>query len=219
MSTADARNTLKASAGNLLAAITVGTVPPGAGTVAALAGALAAALAEVSAASGETGDAHAGHEARNHLARRLRNARRMFQALMSEDIDAFNLCRSASVEAGAPQSGSEAELAQAAAINVLRETAKLSLALLEDLRALSASCARRLMSGLQAAAALTAATVRICQYGVWERVDSLPDREAAQQLSVGSHADTQRAMVLLHAIEDAAARRAGSPAARQRPTA
>ena len=98
------------------------------------------------------------------------------------------------------------QLALAAAIDVPREMAKLTLACMDDLREFVDKCNPYLISDLTAAAALGAAVVRLCDYNVAVNTPQLDDKQAGSDVRAGSLADLKRAENTLRDIERTAGR-------------
>lgn len=181
------------------------TPTPGGGSVAGVVGGLAAALGEMALAFTRGKKKFAEHEPfYAHLAQRLAKARGMFQDLVADDVAAYGLYQDAARrEDGADKAGA-VQLALAAAIDVPRQASKLALALMEDLLALAPRCNPYLISDLTAAAALAAATVRLCDYNVRVNVPQVADKAAAEDIRSGSAADLAAAEKLLARVEETA---------------
>jgi len=186
-------------------AATAAKVPtPGGGSVAGVVGALAVALGEMSLNFTRGKKKFAEHEAfGEHLARRLANARQMFQDLVTDDVAAYRLYRETAGQEDGDQKDEAMQVAVAAAINVPREATKLALALLGDLEALADKCSKWLVSDLVAAAALAVAAVRLSDYNVRINVPQVADAAQAAEIRQGSAADLARAVALHVTIEQA----------------
>ena len=189
----------------LLAATAAKTPTPGGGSIAAVVGALGAALGEMALNFTRGKKKYAEHAAyHEHLAERLARARGMFDALVADDMAAFALYQSASRLDDGPEKLQAVQLATAAAIDVPRETAKLALAVMADMRELAGKVNPWLITDLLAAAALSEATVRLCDYNVRINVPNVADRAEAQQVRQSSADDLARATALRGEIEHAA---------------
>jgi len=128
----------------------------------------------------------------------------MFQDLVADDIQAYQLYQAAMRQDAGPEKDQAVQLATAAAINVPREVMKLALAVLEDLRELGGKCNPWLITDLLAAATLAAAAVRLSDYNVRINVPSVADQDEGEQIRQGSRADLARAQSLRDEIEQAA---------------
>ena len=84
-----------------------------------------------------------------------------------------------------------------------RETAKLALAVLGDLRSLCGRCNKFLVSDLLAGAVLASAVTALCDFNVRINVKALEDNSAADDLRQASAADRRRAETLASEIETA----------------
>jgi len=185
------------------AAAAAKTPTPGGGSVAAVVGALGTSLGEMALAFTRGKKKFAAHEAfYAELGRRLRRARGMFEDLVADDIAAYGLYASTSKQPDGPQKDEAVQVATAAAIHVPREVTKLALALLADLRALADRVNPWLVTDLLAAAALAAATCRLCHYNVRVNAPQLAGAQDASDVRQASAADLERAESLLAEIED-----------------
>lgn len=147
----------------------------------------------------------AAHEdLHNRLAVRLARMRGMFEDLVADDVEAFGLYHAATQMSDGPEKDEATQLALAAAIDVPREMAKLSLATMDDLASLADKCNPYLLSDLTAAAALVATTVRLCDYNVRVNVLQLTDRQGAEDIGQASRDDVDRACRMLAQIEETA---------------
>lgn len=202
----ECRDLLALSVREFLAQTAAKTPTPGGGSVAAVTGALGAALGQMAMAFTQGKKKFAAYEKDYaHLVPRLERARRMFEAMVADDVAAFQLYQKASrLGDDDPGKGEAVALALAVAINIPRQATKLSLALLEDLHALADKCSPYLISDLEAAGALAVATIRLSDYNVRINTPQLADKDAASQLREGSRADLGRAENLLREIERAA---------------
>jgi formiminotetrahydrofolate cyclodeaminase len=175
---------------------------PGGGSVAAVVGSLSAALGRMSLAYTRGKDAFAAHaDAHARLAARLERAQGMFEQLVGEDIQAYQLYVEARKLPAGEARDQALQLALATAIDVPKELAKLCLAVLGDLRDLRDKCNPHLLSDLKAGAALASAAVRLCSYNVKVNASSLADRHAADELVAGSGNDCRTAEKMLAEIE------------------
>jgi len=181
------------------------TPTPGGGSVAGVVGALAVALGEMSLNFTRGKKKYAEHEEYYaHLAGRMEHARRMFQDLMDDDIQAYRLYQASMRMEDGPEKEKEVQLATAAAIDVPREATKLALALLKDLRELGGRCNPWLITDLLASATLATAAARLSDYNVRINVPHVADTDAAEQIRQSSQADLDKARKLLDEIEQAA---------------
>jgi len=193
---------LDLSVRQFISATAAKTPTPGGGSVAAVVGALGAALGEMALAFTRGKKKFAAHEELHaQAAARLARARELFIQLVSDDVEAFELYQSAGRQADGPQKDQAMQLAVAAAIDVPRQTAKLALAVLEDLRALADKCTKFLISDLLAGAALAEAAIRLCDYNVTINLPQAADRLAAEQIAAASRDDVQRAARLRQDVE------------------
>ena len=195
---------------DFVAAVAAKTPTPGGGSVAGVVGALATALGEMTLNFTRGKKKFAQYEAQHaHLAARLERSRRMFESLVSDDVSAYTLYRDASAMPEGREKDQAMQLALSAAINVPREMAKLTLAMMEDLQALGPSCNPYLISDLVAGAALGAAAVRLCDYNVRINAPQLADRVAAEDVRAASAEDVKKAQAVMQSIEQAAADQLG----------
>ncbi|MFP4355824.1 MAG: cyclodeaminase/cyclohydrolase family protein [Phycisphaerae bacterium] len=177
---------------------------PGGGSVAALAAALAAGLGQMSLAYSQGKKNLATHaEAHEKLAGKLEAIQKMARRLLTEDMEAFNLYQRAQSMDEGPEKLQASRMALAAAINVPRELAKLSLAMLDELYRMTDKVTPWLVSDLKAAAAMAVAAVRLSEYNVQINAAQLDDTLAAGDLVAAAAADTRRADTVLGAIEHA----------------
>jgi len=180
------------------------TPTPGGGSVAGAVGALGVALGEMALNFTRGKKKFAEHETYYaHLADRMEKARRMFQDLVADDIQAYQLYQAANRQEDGPDKDEAVQLATAAAIDVPRQAAKLALAVLEDLKELSGKVNPWLITDLLASATLAAAVTRLCDYNVRINVPSLTDQAAGREIHEGSRADLAAAGKLLDEIEQA----------------
>lgn len=185
------------------AATAARTPTPGGGSVAAVVAALGAALGEMSLNFTRGKKKFAEHEAYyEHLAMRLGRTRQMMLDLVADDVSAYELYQDSTKLPDGVEKIQAVQLALAAAIDVPRELAKVSLSLLADLAELLPKCSKMLVSDLAAAAALAAAAVKLSDYNVRVNVPHLAETQAAAELHESSAADVRRALELLAAIED-----------------
>ena len=188
-----------------IAATAAKTPTPGGGSVAGAVGALAVALAEMALGFTRGKKKFAAHEALyQHVAGRLQRAREMFQQLVAEDVTAFRYYQEASRMEDGPAKATAMQVATAAAVNVPREAAKLTLAVMGDLLDLADKCNPYLVSDLVAGAALAEAVCRLCDYNVRINLAHVDDPAAAADIRKGSADDVKRSAELRQAIEAAA---------------
>lgn len=181
------------------------TPTPGGGSVAGTVGALGTALGEMALNFTRGKKKFAEHaETHEHLAGRLARARSLFFDLIADDLAAFGMLSEASRMGDGPEKSEAMDLALAAAINVPRETAKLCLAVLDDLNTLQPICSAWLVSDLAAGAVLAAATVDLCDFNVRINARMLDDAAQADEIRQASTADRRRAHTIAQAIETAA---------------
>ena len=198
-------NLLDLSVSDFVAAAAAKTPTPGGGSVAGVVAALGVALGEMALNFTRGKKKFAEHaDYHEHLAERLARARRMFQGLVAEDVQAYKLYQAAQRQDDGPEKVQAVELATAAAIDVPREVAKLALAVLADLKELGGKCNTWLITDLLASAALSVAAVRLSDYNVRINIPSVTDRTAAAEIHQSSAADLARAQALLEEIEAAA---------------
>ena len=203
--TSSGQDMLAKSVREFVAAAAAKTPTPGGGSVAGVVGALGVALGEMALNFTRGKKKYAQHEAfHEHLGQRLEKARQMFLDLVGDDMAAYNLYQETAKQPQGPQRDAALQVAVSAAISVPREMTKLSLAVLEDLLSLADKCNPWLISDLAAAAALAAATVRLCDYNVRINVPQVSDPQAAQMLRQFSRDDLARANQLLDEIEKVA---------------
>jgi formiminotetrahydrofolate cyclodeaminase len=196
---------LNLSVRDFLAATASKTPTPGGGSVAAVVGALGTALGEMALGFSRGKKKFAAHEALHaQAAGRLAKARELFAQLVADDVAAFGLYQSVSQQPDGSAKGKAMQLAVAAAIDVPREAAKLSLAVLGDLLGLADKCTRFLISDLMAGAVLAEATVRLCDYNVQINLPSVADAAAGQEIGQASRKDVERAAKLRRQVEETA---------------
>ena len=184
------------------AATAAKTPTPGGGSVAAVVGALGTALGEMALHFTRGKKKFAAHEeVYAALDARLARARGMFEDLVADDMAAYGLYARTSKQPDGPDKGEALQIATAAAIDVPRQVAKLCLAVLHDLRALADKVNPWLATDLLAAAALAAATCRLCDYNVRVNAPQLSEAQAAADIRAASTADLQRADALRAEIE------------------
>ena len=187
------------------AAAAAKTPTPGGGSVAGVVGALGVALGEMTLNFTRGKKKFAEHaEYHEHLARRLQHARQMFEDLVADDVQAYQLYQAAQRQDDGPEKDEAVQLAVAAAIDVPREVAKLALAVLGDLKELGGKCNTWLITDLLAAAVLLVATVRLSDYNVRINIPSVSDKAAAAEIHQASANDLTKAQALLEDIEAAA---------------
>lgn len=186
------------------AAITAAKTPiPGGGSVAGVVGALAAALGEMSIAFTAGKKKFAAHEAAYAAALpRLARARGMFLDLMFDDATAYSFFQEVSKMEG-PEKEAKAAAALAAAINVPREMTAVAITVLEELAALADKCNPYLLTDLGAAAILSEAVVRLCDYNVRVNAATMADKDTADQLRQVSRRDRGRAAELCRIVDEA----------------
>lgn len=187
-----------------LAATAAKQPTPGGGSVAGVVGCLSAALARMAVNYTRGKKNFAQHaEVHERAAKHLSRAGDMFEELVSDDIQAYQLYVNASKLSPGPEKDQAVQLAIAAAIDVPRELAKVCLAELAELAELADKCNPQLMSDLKAAAALATAAVRLSDYNVRINATQLADRRQAEEIRLGSSSDLDRAGELLRRIENA----------------
>lgn len=180
------------------------TPTPGGGSVAGVVAALGVALGEMALNFTKGKKKYAEHEPLyGRLSSRLARARQMCQDLVADDMSAYSLYQESSRMEDGPEKDRAVQLATAAAIDVPREAMKLSLAVLEDLNALSDKCNPWLITDLMASATLLLAAVRLSDYNVRVNLPSVSDRRAADEVRAASAADLARAVELHKAVEEA----------------
>ncbi len=196
------RDILSVSVREFIEAVAERKPTPGGGSVAGVVGALAAALGEMALNFTRGKKQFAEHEElHERIARRLGRARRMFEDLVTDDVQAYELYREASRMADGTDKQEAIQLALAAAIDVPREMAKLALAVLHDLSSLADKCNPYLISDVTAGAALGAAVTRLCDYNVRVNTPQLDDRQAARDIRDASRGDLEAAEKSLREIE------------------
>jgi formiminotetrahydrofolate cyclodeaminase len=199
-----AREMLRSSVKEFVAATAAKQPTPGGGSVAGVVAALATALGEMSLNFTRGKKKFAEHEEfYAHLGGRLGKMRGMFLDLIADDITAYGMYADTSQLPDGPEKKDAEALALAAAIDVPREMAKLALALQEDLLSLSGKCNPWLVSDLIAAGTLAAAVTVLCDLNVRINAKNLDDAQAAADLRTASTADRQRAAKLAEQIEQA----------------
>jgi formiminotetrahydrofolate cyclodeaminase len=200
------KDLLSLSVRDFAAAAADKTPTPGGGSVAGAVGMLAVALGEMTLNFTRGKKKFAEHEPYyEHLAKRLLNARHMFDQLVGDDVAAYSYYQEVAKQPDGPDKDQAMQVATAAAISVPREAAKLSLALLEDLRELGGKCNLWLISDLVAGAALAVATLELSDLNVRINAPNLSDKQAAADIRQASKADLQKARALYAAIDAAAA--------------
>ncbi len=198
-------NLLDLSVRQFAAAAAAKTPTPGGGSVAGAVGALGVALGEMTLNFTRGKKKFAEHaEYHEHLAGRLEHARQMFQDLVADDVQAYQLYQAAQRQDDGPEKDEAVQLATAAAIDVPREVTKLALAVLADLKELGGKCNTWLITDLLASATLLVATVRLSDYNVRINVPSVADKAAAAEIHQSSANDLARAQALLEEVEAAA---------------
>lgn len=187
---------------DFIAATAAKTPTPGGGSVAGAVGAMGAALAEMALNFTRGKKKFAEHEEYYaHLQGRLRKYQALFGDLVRDDVEAYRLYQESTRQGDGPQKEQAVQLALAAATHVPRESAKVALALLEDLRQFAPRCSPYLVSDLLASGTLAVAAVRLSDYNVRINVPQLADRQAAADIGAASRADLQRAAATLEEIE------------------
>ena len=178
------------------------TPTPGGGSVAGTVGAIGVALGQMALVFTQGKKKFAEHEDYYaHLADRLTKACQMFQDLVSDDANAYQLYQAATRQDDGPEKEEAVQLATAAAIDVPRQAMKLALAIMDDLKELATKCNPWLVTDLMASATLLAATVRLSDYNVRINIPNLTDVDAAGQVKQSSADDLARAVALLDEIE------------------
>lgn len=201
----DSPDLLDSSVRKFVESVAAKTPTPGGGSVAGVIAALATALGEMALVFTSGKKKYAEHqEFYDRLAPRLAKARRMFLDLVGDDMAAYGLYQDASRREDGPDKDQAMQLALAAATDVPREAAKLTLAVLEDFAALADKCSPFLISDLVAGAALAVAAIRLSDYNVRINVPHVEDRAAAQEIHRNSAADVRRAEALFGHIDQAA---------------
>ncbi|MBS3733814.1 MAG: cyclodeaminase/cyclohydrolase family protein [Phycisphaerae bacterium] len=198
-------NLLELSVSDFLAATAERSATPGGGSVAGVVGALATALGQMSLNFTRGKRKYAEHaDAHDTLAARLDRARAMFEQLVSDDATAYRLYREATRQEDGADKDRAVALATAAAIDVPREVAKLSLALLRDLAAFAPTSNKYLITDLLSAGALAAAACRLCDYNVRVNLPNVSDGAAAEDIRKASADDLAAAEALRDDLERAA---------------
>ena len=198
-------NLLDLSVRDFVAAAAAKTPTPGGGSVAGVVAALGVALGEMTLNFTRGKKRFAEHaEYHQALAGRLARARGMFQDLVAEDVQAYQLYQAAQRKDDGDEKDEAVQLATAAAIDVPREVTKLALAVLADLKELGGKCNTWLITDLLASATLSVAAVRLSDYNVRINIPSVADKAAAAEIHQSSAADLVRAQALLEEIEAAA---------------
>jgi formiminotetrahydrofolate cyclodeaminase len=201
----DSPDLLDSSVRKFVESVAAKTPTPGGGSVAGVIGALATALGEMALVFTSGKKKYAAHqELYDRLTPRLAKARRMFLELVGDDMAAYSLYQDATRREDGPEKDQAVQLALAAATDVPREAAKLTLAVLEDFAALADKCSPYLISDLVAGAALAVAAIRLSDYNVRINVPSIADSAAAQEIHRNSAADVKRAEALFGHIDQAA---------------
>ncbi|MCY2924045.1 MAG: cyclodeaminase/cyclohydrolase family protein, partial [Planctomycetota bacterium] len=138
-----------------------------------------------------------------HLGHRLAKARAMAQALVADDMAAYEVFQAAYKMPDGPEKDRQVQLATAAAIDVPRELTKLALALLADMKELAGKCTPGLITDLLASAALAEAAVRLSDYNVRINIPSVADKAQAADVKSTSASDLARAVAMRQEIEAA----------------
>ena len=196
---------LSLSVREFAAATAAKTPTPGGGSVAGAVGAVGVALGEMALNFTRGKKKYAEHEEYyEQLAARLEKARAMFQDLVADDIQAYQLYQAANRQEDGPEKEEAVQIATAAAINVPRETAKLALAVLKDLKEFGPRSNPWLITDLLASGTLAVAVTRLSDYNVRINVPSVADKAAGEEIRQASRADLVKAQALLDAMEEAA---------------
>ncbi len=199
----DTTDPLAMSVREFLSATAAKTPTPGGGSVAALVAALGASLAQMSLGFSVGKKALAPHaEYHTRLGERLDKYRLMFETLVSEDIAAFELYQQANAMNAGSEKNQALQHATAAAVNVPRELAKVSLKLLEDLAEFADKCNRWLITDLLAAGALAVASVTLSDYNVRINLPNVTDPAVAGDIRQSSSSDLARAKTIHGQIEE-----------------
>ncbi|NBB94741.1 MAG: hypothetical protein GVY16_03275 [Planctomycetes bacterium] len=186
---------------DLAAATAAKTPTPGGGSIGGVVGALAAALGEMSLNFTQGKKAHAEHaELYEWLGPRLAHAREMFLDLVADDMAAYGMYAEAMKQTDG-RKDEALQLALAAAIDVPRQTAKLALAVLNDLSQLADKCNKYLVTDLVGAATLAAAVTVLCDMNVAINTRTLDDRQAADDIRSASIDDRSEAHEIARTIE------------------
>ena len=196
---------LSLSVREFAAATAAKTPTPGGGSVAGAVGAVGVALGEMALNFTRGKKKYAEHEEYyEQLAARLEKARAMFQDLVADDIQAYQLYQAANRQEDGPEKEEAVQIATAAAINVPRETAKLALAVLKDLKEFGPRSNPWLITDLLASGTLAVAVTRLSDYNVRINVPSVADKAAGEEIRQASRADLVKAQALLDEMEEAA---------------
>ena len=196
---------LSLSVREFAAATAAKTPTPGGGSVAGAVGAVGVALGEMALNFTRGKKKYAEHEEYyEQLAARLEKARAMFQDLVADDIQAYQLYQAANRQEDGPEKEEAIQIATAAAINVPRETAKLALAVLKDLKEFGPRSNPWLITDLLASGTLAVAVTRLSDYNVRINVPSVADKAAGEEIRQASRADLVKAQALLDEMEEAA---------------
>jgi len=178
------------------------TPTPGGGSVAGVVGAIGVALGQMALVFTQGKKKFAEHEDYyQHLQDRMAKACQMFQDLVADDASAYQLYQQATRQEDGPEKDQAVQLATAAAIDVPRQTTKLALAVMADLKELADKCNPWLITDLMASAALMAAVARLSDYNVRVNVPNLTDTAAAAEVKQSSADDLARATALLDEVE------------------
>ena len=196
---------LSMSVRQFIAATAAKEPTPGGGSVAGVVGALAVALGEMALVFTRGKKKFAAHEELHaHVAERLARAREMFGQLVHDDVAAFRNYQETMRMEDSPAKAEAIQVATAAAVAVPRESAKLAVAVLGDLRQLADKCNPWLISDLIAGAALAEAVCRLSDYNVRVNAGQITDLAAAADIRQASTDDVARAADLRAQIELAA---------------
>lgn len=196
---------LNGSVNDFIAATAAKQSTPGGGSVAAVVGALGVALAEMTLNFTRGKKKYAEHEPLyEEVGGRFAKARALFGQLMTDDMEAFTLYQQAQKMPDGTDKDQAMDVATASAVNVPRETAKLTLAMMEDMHRLAGKANPYLISDLVAGAALAVAVTKLCDYNVRVNLAYVKDQDAAADLRVASRTDVAKASNLLAEIEAAA---------------
>ena len=175
---------------------------PGGGSVAGVVASLAVALGEMSLNFTRGKKKFAEHEELYaKLGNRMKKSRKMFGDLIADDIAAYGMYSETAKLPDGPQKDEAVQLALAASVDVPRQMAKLSLALLGDLKLLGECCNPYLVSDLIAAATLAAAVTVMCDLNVRVNTTGVTETDAANDIRTASTADRKKAAHLAAQIE------------------